>query len=341
MKKERGILRKIKQQSNAYCENYDRFKKNKISMNFWKTIKLRLKAMASIAKLAFLVFLGLLLIALIFYSRIIVERLPKEISFTFILIPFLGYFGLFLLNTFRCVGLAFFVNLLPKSVLNKPVTENSLSVRIGVFFARIGDFFLSPFREVFNFYTHFDWGKISLLHIGKIFYFGFYSRRQLPFVLFDFLPRLIVAIALFTDILVYAKFEYFYKTLALLLIPLCYNVLIRKLREFELTFLDAQQPNVIIVRLPTLPFNVLLKTERIVEVILNPGCFVNPGQEEAAYDYLATLQNFGTIGHTMEILLRQKTEDPTLAKLGKIPFLIFAVSWGYLVLNMLLNFYSF
>lgn len=68
--------------------------------------------------------------------------------------------------------------------------------------------------------------------------YKFYPHIQLPYIIFNVIPRIIVAIALYVDILNLTVF-YFYKALPILLVTVIYNILAKCAYDLLLQRLDA------------------------------------------------------------------------------------------------------
>ena len=170
-----------------------------------------------IIKKVILFLIGISIISYIFYIRLILERIPHKIDFSFNIYKFLLYLILFIIfaylvkqkiypKTSKNIIIIFF-----KEYSNPIYTKLKEIYKTSLFV--VHDFFISDGRIKINLFLH-----ECILKIDKI-YSSFsneedklnYTFPILIYCFFVIIPRYITIIALFVDIIIFNEFYYFYK----------------------------------------------------------------------------------------------------------------------------------
>lgn len=193
-----------------------------------------------INKYQILIFCGFLIVSFIFYARVLLKKLPRELNAD---LPFnvkIVFSYLFLL-----VLILFFANIYKYLINNnyyKPKTvmlTNSLRFQI----TKIFEFWSNSLYAV-HFYLIEKFPKILLLfrNLGNFIYKKIpYKQLNILNILFIIIPKIVVLISFMIDVFNYNVLNYFYKTSILLLIPLIFNYLrfaieesyLKSIREFN------------------------------------------------------------------------------------------------------------
>jgi hypothetical protein len=172
-------------------------------------------------KTVILFFIGLAICSFFSYLRIILERIPHEIDFSWDIYQFFFSFALFLLFTYLVKK-----KIYPKESKNKiirwvkeeillkgvKIYENSLLI----IHTKLMDIYIISVlmkKCVLNFY------KILL----RKFYRNFRARFYVYFF-FVILPRILTTVFLFIDVIIFNEFYYLYKVIWVLIIPLIWDV---------------------------------------------------------------------------------------------------------------------
>ena len=170
---------------------------------------------------------GFVFIFYIIYIRFILVRLPKELFFfinetiniKLIILVFIGIMlSLYIL----------FINI--KLLLN---TQNKSSM-FNKYFLKINEYIHRSLFEVYKLiinYTPSYFDKIPVI-VTK-FYTVFSNKAEELFVFFVYFFRIIIVIIFLIDVFYFFKFNYFYKSLILLCIPLCVNILFFILTDYS------------------------------------------------------------------------------------------------------------
>lgn len=177
---------------------------------------------------------GFIIISYIFYIRLILVRLPKEL--------FLKLNGNINLNLLFIIfiGIAISISIIVINLyllLNKQVNQSFISNIL----SKIQEYFHRALFEVYNLIINLiphSLDKIPL--IVKNFYNIFGNRAEEIFVFVVYSIRFIIVISFLVDILVFFRFNYFYKALMLLLIPICVNILFFMLTDYSKNLEELQ-----------------------------------------------------------------------------------------------------
>ena len=159
----------------------------------------------------YLFIIGFLIISLIIISRFI-ERIPKDIYFNSLILLIIGI-SIIITNIFNIIMLK--INFQH----DNSSTLKNLFFKIKEFFLKIFIITQNNLLELYKEHTnHFFILSIKINNINKK---GLYLLLCL-----DFLPKLILAICCFIDIIYYNKFYYFYLLIWIILIPLGFQAII-------------------------------------------------------------------------------------------------------------------
>ena len=168
----------------------------------------------------FFVAFSLIMFSLYFYMRLILERLPKEVSFNYNFIVFFTLSCIMILNLYHT---GIFHAILPKKVMSKNNKKllNILEAFYKPFLETLRWFLLWKYAETFFFLCN----KYIFRYTIKYNYF-FIHVFYFQYLVFNFIPRTIIAIALFVD-LYNQYFYYLYKVLPVLIIPFLITILFK------------------------------------------------------------------------------------------------------------------
>ena len=159
---------------------------------------------------------------------------------------------------------------------------------------------------------------------------------HIPYIIFNILPRIIVIFALSYDIY-QLYFNYFYKSLVLLLFPLCYHLLISKCYEYYMVFLKEHLSDKFIF----IPINALTFTMADSFLYSNDLNFTfSSALPEAAKK--KTFLDFGYMIYKFTLfnyLFLELEKNFNIQIINKLINYIFAMLWWYLLFHILLYAY--
>ena len=194
-----------------------------------------------ISKLSYYLYLlaGFVSIIYICYIRLILVRLPKElflnlnnnINFALLLIIIIG-----IIISLSVISVNLYL------LFNLQIKQNFVNRA----FSTIQEYFNRAFFEVYKLIINLipqKYDKIPLL--VKNFYNIFGNRAEETFVIIVYIIRFIIVISFLIDIFLFFRFNYFYKALTLLLIPICVNVLFFILTDYSKNLGELQASLVI------------------------------------------------------------------------------------------------
>jgi hypothetical protein len=181
-------------------------------------------------KTVILFFIGLAICSFFFYLRIILERIPHEIDFSWDIYQFFFSLALFLLFTYLIKK-----KIYPKESKNKIIKwikENIIS-----FFAKkINDIYdkslLTLYKELIDKHRiPIRYGRNilqeSIYKLDKFLSIDKYRTFAIRFYIYIFfviLPRILVTVFLFIDVIIFNEFYYLYKVIWVLIIPLIWKI---------------------------------------------------------------------------------------------------------------------
>lgn len=173
---------------------------------------------------------GLIICYYFMWIRLFKERLPTEILFSWNLWLFLLYSVLFVLNVYLLKQ-----KIYPKESTNKFLNEVKKYI-LEPFIIFIVYWYKNSMKEVLNFFL----GKTPFLIVeekiqpvlmnvlrgfGKKLPFGKNDNPELILILImTYIPRFLVSILFFLDVIYFQKFYYFYRGLCLLLFPFFWDI---------------------------------------------------------------------------------------------------------------------
>ena len=181
------------------------------------------------------------------WNRFIRIRLPREINYheiltisdKFIVIIFLGYFFLFLY--YFLTFLKVIPN--PKSKINKFYIKfiNFLKAKkyINISIIFINKHIINGFDNVYNYLYMFVYIKPFIRFCANILHKYFINKPFIPYCLFLILPRFIIVIILFIEIVFFNYIYFFYKILILLSIPLIFKLILYMIEHHAKSCLDV------------------------------------------------------------------------------------------------------
>ncbi len=175
---------------------------------------------------ALLRILGLIIISVIIYFRLIIERLPKSLNFA--ITNELKYTIIIISLLFICtavIGIYFNIKLLLKIPFSKNVFSKFLLFIMSYVEAALVSIYHWIILSVPDSYN-----KFRRVIDGFYSYLG--HRELLLICTVLIMPYVLVGFALSIDVYVCFRLNYFYKTLPFLLVPLLYNIWSYILKDF-------------------------------------------------------------------------------------------------------------
>ena len=279
----------------------------------------------------FFVAFCLVLFGLYFYIRLILERLPKEITFSYNLVGFIILSCVIILNLYRAGVFTFLFSSFksPNKRINKLIEA-----------------FYKPFLETLRWFllwkhaetVFFICNKYIFRYTIKYNYF-FIHVFYFQYLVFNFIPRTIIAIALFVD-LYNQYFYYLYKVLPVLIIPFLITILFKScINHFKTKF------NTIYCHVFSYPpiFDEDLETLHMMLSIVDE-------KSEKYFEYHKwvpkSLQSIHDIQSHFSLFMetlyqiayfKVGTEDPLFYSLNQLLYFILALEWWYLLFHIFLN----
>lgn len=197
------------------------------------------------------IIVGLSIILLYIYSRFIVTKLPKDLVIQPEMIISLAYTCIF-------ITFAFLTILSIYSWYKLRYNIKKTNILIDYFkrhLSNIMKFFYKSLKSIDDLVKH----KIMVNHTGRLlksfglrlnhFFYSTISKKYLIIYLAcNVIPRLCVLFIFSVDILILHKFQYIYKAVFLLIIPLVYNYLVFTYKEFSEYNIHGMLQNVLIFR---------------------------------------------------------------------------------------------
>jgi len=169
--------------------------------------------------------LGFFIIFLVFYHRVIIERLPKDLH---LFIPDFNFplFFVMLSWLFLCLNIIYFNC---KIILNIKIKQtrltkysSKLSDIIDIALHKVYGFFVSLVPNMYYYVSNFCWHFYSLFH----------NLREDFFLKISYIIRFILVFVFLYDVFVLFKLHYFYKCLIFLIIPIIKNLIFFILRDY-------------------------------------------------------------------------------------------------------------
>lgn len=267
--------------------------------------------------------LGILIIFIYIYMRLFYERIPTDITFTYNFWLILLYTYIVIINL--CLaGLIQFI----KSLFPEKKQKNKLKILKKL------KFLFKPFEEIINILLNSQMANTIFINITLYYYFLFKPYVITTYIIFNIIPRIVIALALFIDIY-NLYFHYFYKSLVLILIPVTYTIgmtlsqmmLLEKLKLAKNTFQFFWCFNIEDIK--------LLQSLNFEKSFLMYS-WANPQDPEEKSKFFYLWKNIynAAIFNKISLLL---SKNKTIKDINRIIYFIFALEWWYILFNMLLN----
>jgi len=184
-----------------------------------------MKSLSAILVNSFYIVFGFILIGLLFYNRIIRERLPKVL---YLFSPEFNYALFFIMITWIIISLNV-IYFSIKVIYNIPITQNFMTK----YFIKISEFVSTSLYKVhellglltpnlYDYISSFCWN----------FYLLFHNTREDFFSIISYFIRIIIVFIFIYDVFWNFKLDYFYNSLILLVIPIIKKVIFFVLRDF-------------------------------------------------------------------------------------------------------------
>jgi hypothetical protein len=178
-----------------------------------------------------LLIFGLFICTFIFYIRIILDRIPHEIDFSWNIYKFIVFFFLTVIILF----------LLKKKIFSKQKTNRFIEWINKNLLIKIITLYDSSLKKV---YFHFiEWQNNIIKDFLQYCIFNLANFLELEIIrkhayssliiyyFFVIIPRIIVLHCFLVDVIIFQKFYYMYKTIWLLIIPLIWNIIYYIIKE--------------------------------------------------------------------------------------------------------------
>lgn len=163
---------------------------------------------------------------IVFWNRIIKERLPKEIQYESIMT--IDTIFLYLIFVLEISILFYFLF----KYLNKGLTRSTIISNLfnKVWFNNVLLFFKEYIIEgphnIYKYAYKSLYMRPVINYIGAKLSYYFTGKEFIPYIIGFALPRLILWVVLFCEIIIMQKINYFYKTLILLLVPVIFSIIL-------------------------------------------------------------------------------------------------------------------
>lgn len=188
----------------------------------------------------------LILVTFIIWNRLIRERLPRKVDYhetyncydKIIIIIFCLYLSLFVYYLLTCLK----VLPRPQSKIKAFLIQNFIILEKKVFIQKILEFnkniIIDGPANVYDFFYQFIYVKPFIWFCGKKLSYYFQEKPFLPYFIGFLLPKLIIVLVLFIEIMFFNEINYFYKTLILYLIPLIFKIILYIIEHHSKDSLD-------------------------------------------------------------------------------------------------------
>lgn len=264
--------------------------------------------------------IGIAITSFIIHRRLLVVRIPHEIKFKFNWI--LIIIAIFIITLSG-------ISLYKQIYWNKEPSERMIKLLKPII--RLNKQIKISLEELFKIFERSYYIRDTISRIGDI-YSNITIARQIKYIHFicNIFPRPIIAIALFSDIVIFNKFEYLYKVLILLLIPLIFKFIIYITSTWALhcyketlEYLDVEE--------------ISYKRDDYYEYECNYMLKVG-------LEHIQSKENFMELIRMHELCLRILAFELSLINQDKKIFfrictgiinIIYIVSWGYMLIQIL------
>lgn len=182
----------------------------------------------------FYLIFGLILVAYMFYIRVILVRLPKDL---FLWDDNKFYFNMCLMAFIWVTLSIYFIFNSIFSLLKKEIKLN----KIKIILVKLQELIERSLYEVYRLPDKFlDNGYDTLANLANKFYEFWGKRDERIFVFIPYIIRIIILFAFLFDVFVNFKLDYFYRCLILLCFPISITLLFFMLKDFCSNLEDAE-----------------------------------------------------------------------------------------------------
>jgi hypothetical protein len=182
----------------------------------------------------FLILLGGLLVAILFYLRVLRVRIPKDLRAYYMEDNLLKDNSIIMILSiiFISVTLIRLILLIKAKLLYN--NSNQITVWIKTKLNVLFEYRLTSIYAFYVYITEYIYPKNSYYIFEKICFnlFFNFNNFNLYIIIFEIIPRLIIYLCFFIDILIFYKFDLFYKALFLFIIPIIFNIIIFLFNDF-------------------------------------------------------------------------------------------------------------
>lgn len=180
----------------------------------------------------FYLLLGLFIISYVFYARLIVVHLPRDLYF----FDPINY-ELIIINI-SWILISGFIIIQNTLILLKLNTHQSYFQNATL---RMQEIIVKALNEVLHFISNFISNSDKMIFsLAKHFYALFGEVNEILFIVISFMFRFIVVGAFLIDVFYFFELNYFYKCLILLCIPICISIVFYLLKDFATNLDEAE-----------------------------------------------------------------------------------------------------
>lgn len=274
-----------------------------------------------------ILFLGISLILIYFYFRVIYHRLPKIIFYTWDGWSFTFYVGLCIINLI----LAGFLHFLFSPWKDKELEANNSFINI---IQKIISYIMTPFITVKEWLLEKQLFDAILYQNLRLHYFLAKISKILPYILIQIIPKIILLIALIIDIS-NSYMYYFYKVIPFLIIPFIYHILIMISFERVIVALTQLKELFYFIWVFDKSYDSLMNFWLEDFFIIYPDTTHDPNMTREEFIHHWHLIYKAAI--MQKIYLLQKNKDIYLLVINRFIFFLFALCWWCIVFHMALN----
>lgn len=193
------------------------------------------------------IFVGLFLIMLFLFFRLFYVRLPRNL-YTNITFELLAMYLVITIIIIISLGFTVYKLLIEyeyiksnnNSIVNRYIQNNSL-IKLVKTCINLCKHSLITLDNYIKFYIITKWLFIGLFFMNKITKHIKYENAPYLTLIFDFIPRILITILFSIDVFIYHKFDFFYKAMPMLLLPVIYQYICYTLKNIcELNLQSAE-----------------------------------------------------------------------------------------------------
>lgn len=276
---------------------------------------------------------GLLICGYIFYIHVLMNRIPRELSFSWDSYSFIWYMIFFLLNIYFL-----FKKIYTNESKNKIIMWVAEKILLKIFI-----FYENSLENVYELVMKSSYIRdliYNSIYIVKDFCELKFMRKENSLVMVYYLiilfPRILVVLTFFVDVIIFNKMFYMYKIIWILIIPLIFRIYYYMLENFCLYYVR------VIVKYFRIRFEkdekqIYVYCDEIKDSKFRKDFPISKEQEESIRKdliYLYVVRNdfldvFSTDGPI--------ASAPVYKKITTIISILYTIIWGYTLCRMIIN----